>query len=107
VSDVNRLIVDKPRVKKSQVRQAQIRAKNGQIRRLVVNPASPDADSKLMSTLPDTKIDMMLSNNHKNKLPIAIPARRRIKRDFFEISLLSMITENLQSVVSKSTRERI
>lgn len=105
VSDVNLLIVVKPRIRKIQEKPAQIKAKNGQIIKVSVNPASPDADSKVISTPPEAKLKKMLSSSQRNRLPIPIPATRNLKRDFFEISLLSMTTETLQSVSSKIIRE--
>lgn len=54
---------------KSQVKPAQMRAKNGQIISVSKNPASPEAESILMPMLPAAKLDRMLNNSHSSRLP--------------------------------------
>jgi hypothetical protein len=98
VSDVNLLTIARPRIKKSQVKAAQSRAKNGQMTKVSKNPLSPETDSIDMLILPPTKMDTMLNSSHNTRLPMPNLAPRSLKSDFFEMFLLSMIKENLQSV---------
>jgi hypothetical protein len=105
LSDVNLLTIARPRIKKSKIKAAQSKAKNGQMTKVSKNPASPDADSIDMSILPPTKMDTMLNNSHSRRLPMPNPARRSLKSDFFVICLLSMTKENLQSVSLKNLEE--
>ena len=107
MSDVNLLTIARPRTKKSQVKAAQSRAKNGQMTKVSKNPASPDFDSIDMSILPPTKMDTMLNSSHSTRFPMPNPARRSLKSDFFEMSLLLMTNENFQSVSLKNERNQV
>jgi hypothetical protein len=101
LSDVNLLTIARPRIKKSKIKAAQSKAKNGQMTKVSKNPASPDADSIDMAILPPTKMDRMLNNSHSRRLHMPNPARRSLKSDFFGMFLLSMTKENIQSVSLK------